>query len=120
MLRFSLDHLFKARSINRPAQFLSRLGFAIGTSAGIRYGTSNVLNLRHIEKLCEALKCTPNDLLEWQPSKDQADTPDHPLAPLRHRSKADQVVQLINNLNYDKLTEIEDLIKNHIQTNKTS
>ena len=112
MLTFNLSHLFKARDIPRPSQFLAQMGFSPNTATKFKLGRANMLNLAHVEKLCIALKCTPNDLLEWTPSKDQPDTPDHPLAPLRHRNKAAEIVQLINTLNYDKLTEIEAAIKN--------
>ena len=111
MLKFNLTPLFKARSIARPSQFLLQMGFSPNTATNFKLGRANMLNLTHVEKLCELLKCTPNDLLEWIPSKEQEQASDHPLTPLRHRNKAEEIVQLINGLNYDKLTEIEGIIK---------
>ncbi len=111
MLRYNLTQIFKARAIERPSQFLREIGFSNGTASKIKQGNSHMLTLRHVEKLCEQLKCTPNDLIEWIPSKGQEAIADHPLEPLRHCNKASEVTQLINGLSYDKLKKIEEMIK---------
>lgn len=118
MLSFNLTHLFKARNISRPSQFLIKLGFSPNTATNFKLGRSNMLNLHHVEQLCEALRCTPDDLLEWTPSSAQESAADtHPLASLRHRNKAEEIVSLINTLDYNKLSEIEKMIR-EISVNK--
>ncbi|CAN5155068.1 hypothetical protein BH11BAC6_BH11BAC6_02840 [soil metagenome] len=111
MLTFNLSRIFKARSIDKPSQYLIRLGFSRNMATSFKQGNARLLNLNHVELLCDNLKCTPNDMLEWVPSKEQENISNHPLEALRHRNKATEVVKLINDLPFDKLQQIEEMIK---------
>jgi hypothetical protein len=46
------------------------------------------LKLRHIERLCKGLKCTPNDLFEWIPDEGKTEQ-GFPLTGLRRDKKMD-------------------------------
>ncbi len=111
MLRYNLASIFKARGIEKPSQFLIQLGFSSGTATKIKQGNSYMLNLHHVEILCEKLNCTPNDMIEWLPSEKQKAISNHPLAPLQHKNYAQEVMQLINALPYEKLQQIAGILK---------
>ena len=87
MLILNFKRLFLARGIYRPNAFLLSKGFSI------------------------FLNCTPNDLLQWFPTSKEEDTANHPLASLRHPEQIEQMAQLINAIPLDKLTEVQNLIK---------
>jgi len=74
------------------------------------------MDLREVERLCELFRCTPNDLLEWEPSPEQAAIADHPLKPLERAKKVEGLSQLLNAIPLDKLEEIESLIKERCNT----
>ena len=67
MLTLNLSRIFKARAIEQPYKFLVTNGFV--PFIAHKYKNSKVTQIRvdHIEKLCIALNCTPNDLFEWFP-----------------------------------------------------
>ncbi len=111
MLRFNLTHLFKARGIERPSEYLIESGFSAGTATKIKQGRSHMLNLKHVEMLCEKLNCTPNDLIEWVPTGNQRATESHPLAPLQYRDFNMEVIHAINGLPYQKLQQLTALLK---------
>ncbi|HRH47746.1 MAG TPA: helix-turn-helix transcriptional regulator [Panacibacter sp.] len=111
MLRFNLTAVFKARGIERPTQYLMQCGFSSGTATKIKSGRSDMLNMRHVEMLCEKLNCTPNDLIEWIPSDKQKAVTNHPLAPLQNKNYAEEVMQLVNALPFEKLQQLAAMVK---------
>ncbi|TCN66389.1 helix-turn-helix domain-containing protein [Acetobacteroides hydrogenigenes] len=114
MLTFNLKRIFAARGVQRPFTYMVRRGFSDNFSSGIMNGRKHQMNLREVERLCELLKCTPNDLLEWKPSAEQAAEEDHPLKPLLRTNTVEGLTQLLNSASLDKLTRIEALIKREL------
>lgn len=114
MLAFNLKRLFAARGIEKPFTYMVRKGFSDSFSSCIINGRKHQLNLREVERLCELLKCTPNDLLEWTPSAEQAEQKDHPLKPLERAVKVAGLNQLINTVSMDKLAQIEAIVKREL------
>jgi DNA-binding Xre family transcriptional regulator len=116
MLQFNLARIFKARGIDRPFSYLTQHGFT--PSLASRIINSKVLNfnLHTIEMLCTALNCTPNDLLEWKPTKSTVGvTADHSLYSLKREDKATEVMQLINDVSLEKLAQIEAIIRKELE-----
>jgi DNA-binding Xre family transcriptional regulator len=79
MLYYNLQRIFTLRGIDRPFSYLVQNGFAVTTATRIINGNVGGLNLLFVDKLCVLLKCTPNDLLGWKPSKNGALSEGHPL-----------------------------------------
>ncbi|MFA6597092.1 MAG: helix-turn-helix transcriptional regulator [Ignavibacteriaceae bacterium] len=69
MLTYNLKKLFKLRGITTPASFLMKNGFGKQAAYRITGNRFNALQPEYLEKLCIALNCTPNDLMEWEPNK---------------------------------------------------
>ena len=110
MLSLNLSRIFKARSISQPYKFLVMNGFV--PFIAHKYKNSKVTQIRvdHIEKLCIALNCTPNDLFEWFPDNLLDNRDDHPLHHIRQRDKKIDINKLLSKLSLQKLEEVEKLI----------
>jgi len=63
------------------------------------------LDMNKIEKLCIALSCTPNDLLEWQPNPAAAIPESHPLHALKPNPDSD-IIASIKNIPIPQIPEI--------------
>ncbi len=111
MLILNFKRLFLARGIYRPNAFLLSKGFSINYASRLANNRVRQINLDQLERLCIFLNCTPNDLLQWFPTSKEEDTANHPLASLRHPEQIEQMAQLINAIPLDKLTEVQNLIK---------
>lgn len=114
MLAFNLKRIFAARGIEKPFTYMVRKGFSDSFSSAIINGRKHQMNLREVERLCELFRCTPNDLLEWTPSAEQAIQKDHPLKPLERVEKVAELNQLINTASMDKLAQIEAIVKREL------
>jgi DNA-binding Xre family transcriptional regulator len=69
MVRLIVKEIAEKRGIKNP--------FALSKATGINYanchklwqGNQKMISVDTVDKLCEALGCTPNDLLVFTPSK---------------------------------------------------
>ncbi len=113
MLHLNLQRIFKARGIEQPYKFLVRSGFVPFTAHKYKNGKVEHIRLDHIEKLCVVLKCTPNDLFEWQPDDLLDDRTDHPLQKIRTREKKAALSQMLSGMPLEKLEEIEKILVKH-------
>jgi DNA-binding Xre family transcriptional regulator len=83
------------------------------TSPGfLRHGAS--IDLQELEKFCELFQCTPNDLLQWFPDKDEI-TETHPLASLKRSDNVPYLTKLLYSVPLDKIAEIESMIKEKLK-----
>lgn len=115
MLHFNFTRLFKARGIDRPFSYLVKRGYSETFATRIVNNRIERLNLRDVERLCELLHCTPNDLLEWIPSQEQATDKNHALVSLKRTDTTVHLTQMLNAVPLDKLAEIETLIKQQLE-----
>ena len=69
------------------------------------------MNLDNLEKLCLLLKCTPHDLLEWEPPSDIKVTESHPLYPLIRDDEPYNILSHINKLPLSKVKEVQEFIE---------
>ncbi len=106
MLKYNLKRLFEARGIGKPYSFLRKNGFSLNEATRIANEKVLALNPVQMEKLCIALYCSPNDLLEWIPSNQLYDTPSHPLYPLKNPVKID-LTNLHADIPLNKLEEFK-------------
>jgi DNA-binding Xre family transcriptional regulator len=110
MLTLNLQRIFKARGIEQSYKFLVNAGFV--PFIAHKYKNSKVTQIRvdHIEKLCIALNCTPNDLFEWFPDTLLDNRDDHPLHAIRQREKKIEINKMLSKLSLQRLEEVEQLI----------
>lgn len=115
MLIFNFTRVFRARGIEKPFSYLVKAGYSDNFATRIAHSQIAKLNLKEVEKLCVMLQCTPNDLLEWIPGKNDATTEKHPLATLRRTENFTQLSQMLKDVPLDKLGDIENLIKERLK-----
>ncbi|HJV79002.1 MAG TPA: helix-turn-helix transcriptional regulator [Paludibacter sp.] len=116
MLKVNILRVCSIRSINKPLSFFRNHGFSPASATRIAGGYMNSFSLETIEKLCLSLNCTPNDLLEWIPSKDMAANTTHSLNTLkRNEAFLTNVTQLVNSASLEKLERIQEIIQKELE-----
>ena len=114
MLEFNFTRLFRAKGITAPTTFLVNKGFSDNFATGVVRNRYRRFNLDDVERLCHVFQCTPNDLLEWSPDKNDGDTTNHYLASLIRNEKVLDLSLTLNSVSFDKLLAIEKLIQEEI------
>lgn len=109
MLALNLKRVLRLRGIENQRSFLLELDFAPATARRFLNGEVWRIELEDLEKVCLALKCTPNDLLEWQPHETQADADAQALAKLRHDNS--DLTKLLASLPLERVQEITDALR---------
>ena len=78
MLTFNFKRVFKARGIEKPFSYLVKAGYSDSFATRVVNSKIERMNLKDVEALCGMLNCTPNDILEWIPDKNEKNTENHP------------------------------------------
>ncbi len=110
MLRLRIHFMLESKGIANPYNFLVKNGFSPNTATRSIHGRISQLKLSHINKLCTILQCTPNDLLEWTPDKNEILSDKHPLRTLERKEKAFNIVNHLNQLSFEQVKEVQKLI----------
>ncbi len=112
MLIFNMQRLFALRGIERPFTFLVKKGFPTSTASGmLRYYPTNI-KIKSLEKICLALKCTPNDLFEWRDDKGETLDEDQPLNSLRREAVGAKLNDILKDIPLEKIGELENFMQN--------
>ena len=67
MIRIDVNRLLKMRGVKFGAVWLSRRGMSYKQAVRITSGKTKTISLSLLYKLCKAFKCTPNELLVYEP-----------------------------------------------------
>lgn len=113
MLKYNFTRVFRAKAIDRPYTFLRKAGFSENFSSKVKNNRVNRLSLDLLERLCESIGCTPNDIMEWTPDNRSSIASNHPLNELRRTEKIFDLTAAINSLPLSKLEEIEKMINSN-------
>ena len=73
MIVVRLQNVAKKAGIENAYQLQKLTGFHPGMSSKLWKEKWKVSNLKTLNTLCTALKCSPNDLLEFQPDEEPED-----------------------------------------------
>jgi len=114
MLNYNFDRVFRARGIDKPFTYLKKAGFSDNFASKVKNNRVSRLNLKEIERICIVLKCTPNDIMEWQPVSDNETIESHPLSELRKTVTDVDLVKTISSIPLGQVGRIEKLIKEEI------
>lgn len=115
MLSFNFTRVFTSRGIDKPFSYLVKSGYSANFATRVVNNRVSMLNLKVVEKLCTLLQCTPNDLLQWYPSKEDENNENHPLISIKRSDKVVQLTKVLNSIPLDKLNEIENMILNELK-----
>ena len=110
MLNLDLQHIFEARGIDKPYAFLVKAGFTAHTATSICSSSTRAFKLDHIELLCKALVCEPNDLLSFTADKNEVLQADHPLLKLQHSNTEQNWRKTLATIPYNQLKELSKTI----------
>lgn len=114
MLTFNFSRIFKARGIDKPFSYLIKAGYSDNFATRIANNRIKRLDLDNLERFCELLQCTPNDLLEWIPNNNDKTNDRHPLISIKRNDKVIQLTQILNSVPLDKLSDVENVIMKEI------
>ncbi|MEO9853220.1 MAG: helix-turn-helix transcriptional regulator [Reichenbachiella sp.] len=109
MLKLNLNHIFTLRRIKKPYTYLKSLGFSHDVAHRLVNHKVSGLKMYQIEKICQALYCTPNDLFEWDGTGQTFD-PNHPLSTLKRNEEHLKGLDLLEKLPMSKMTELKNLL----------
>lgn len=115
MMQYNFERIFRARGIDKPFSFLVRSGFSDNFASRVRNNKIKMVSPAQLEKLCVALRCTPNDLFDWVPEKHIQAGKDHPLHALNRPGKMIDMTKTLQSIPLDRLGEIEALINERIK-----
>lgn len=118
MLTYNFTRVFKARGIDRPYDYLKKAGFSSNFASKINRNEAKRVELRELEKLCVVLRCTPNDVVEWEPDTEEMIDEEHPMNIIRKPEKEVDLTKTLNQIPLGQLREIEDLIHERINQSK--
>ena len=62
-----------ARRKMRLNELSERVGISTQNLSVLKTGKARAIRFSTLDSLCEALDCTPGDILEYQPAEDQPD-----------------------------------------------
>lgn len=68
MIRIDVNRLLKMRGVEYGAVWLSKHGMSYKQAVRIMSGKTKSISLDLLFKLCVAFKCTPNELLVYEPN----------------------------------------------------
>ncbi len=111
MLYLNLQRILSQRGITSPNQLLIKYGFTPFTASRILNNKAAGLSNAQLEKLCLALRCTPNDLYAWEKPVDESVAKDHPLHALVPKPQRLDMVQQLRELPLDKLEQVRQFIE---------
>ena len=120
MIKYNFERIFRARGIARPFSFLQRNGFSDNFASRINNNRVARLDMKQLERLCLLLKCTPNDIMEWNPESVTDLDKSHPLNEIRRPIAEVDMVKTISSIPLCQLEEIENLIKEQIEKTHTN
>lgn len=110
MLKLNIARVLALKGIDNATVYLRAHGY--GRTKAYKLVSNGIVRfeLADFERICLLLNCTPNDLLEWTPSKPENDIEDHALQSIRRKDAAVGLVKLVQSLPVEDMLEIEQLI----------
>ena len=112
MIIFNSARIFQLKAIARPFSHLVSMGYSTGTATKYARNEVYAINLDRLEKFCRDFNCTPNDILDFRPNKNDTLPPDHALHSLTKKELSNEINVIINALPAEKIQQILDIIKN--------
>ncbi len=120
MLFLNFKPILKARGIEKPSALFHRFGISYPAIKVLLYSENRSIRLDHLEMLCTALHCTPNDIFCWIPEPHIQDVDQHPLAPIKRNDENFILKEALSKLPLAQLKEAVALIENMGKDQKPS
>lgn len=111
MIYFNFKRFFRLKGITRPFSHLTAMGYSESYATKLTNNRINEINLERLENFCLDFNCTPNDILDFDPTNNVISS-DHALNSLTKRKISDEMLGKIFNLPAEKIEQIHDILKN--------
>jgi len=111
MLRLDIGRLLNDRGIEQHHRFLRKLGISAHTASNLLHNQLTYINAVHLEKICLALNCTPNDLFAWKDDGPTTLPPDHAMQKLRAAARRPALIGRIRSLNPEQVEKLNDYLE---------
>ena len=109
MLKLKIDKHCRLRNQQNTPAYLRKQGFSYWVSYQLINTKKDNIRFSDLERLCILFRCTPNDLLEWDPDSASLENSEtHPLAPLK---KEKNIADDMSNFYFAQLKEAAKIIK---------
>ena len=99
-----------SRGISSPLVYLRQNGLTRFQIHRLMHKDWRSISMDVLEKLCLALNCTPNDLLEWTPDFANQDAESTTLRMLKPQPENENMGAMLSQLPYNKLREIVKIV----------
>lgn len=106
MLSFNLTPIFNARNIVNPHGFLVKAGIPPYAASQLLNKSVTTLKLTHVETLCKALFCEPNDLLVFNPKNGETLPNNHPINNLKKVAIEQNLQDIIATMPFKEIKEV--------------
>jgi DNA-binding Xre family transcriptional regulator len=110
MLIFNPKRMINLRGLVKPHAALVKAGLAPATATNLLNYYNTRITLKHVERICEMLHCTPNDLLDWNPDEHSTLRENHPLYTLQRTEKLSNLREMLKDMPVEKLSELESIV----------
>lgn len=111
MLTINAGRVFRLRGLSEYLIRLVRANISRRTARGFLDGTATTVKLKHLEKMCFLLNCTPNDLFDWKPDAETNPSENHSLHSLRKNEEIKNFSEKLKDVPIEKLKEINQFIE---------
>ena len=111
MIVWNFKKVLKMRGIVKPLPWLRDLGISEKLAQKIATNNIDKISLHHLELLCDALRCTPHDFMEWKPRKKQEEDTYHPLRCLLADNSGANIVKFLKKFSLEEIRKFEEMIK---------
>jgi DNA-binding Xre family transcriptional regulator len=110
MIKLNIARVLMLKGIGKPYEYFLSIGYRRTKAYSLSNSIAKKMDLDDLESICLRLNCTPNDVLEWTPSKSEHDIAHHALQTLRRKDSAVGLVSLVQSLPVEHMDEVEKFI----------
>lgn len=118
MLFLNLNRLFLMRGITNPHRFLVKNGFSANIAQRILHHQNTHIKMTHLLRLCEILRCTPNDLFDFKLEKNSFMDKEHPLHTIKKEDISLNIPAYFLNASFENLSELQNIIEKQKNKNQ--
>ncbi len=80
MIQLRINELLQSKGVRFPFRWLRKLGITHSTAHTLLSGKAHRISMAHVNDICAAINCTPNDLYAYTiGKKENALPPEHQL-----------------------------------------
>ena len=111
MLKWKWSKLFKARGIDAPVPWMVKRNISRGVAQNIAVDNCDSISLKHLLILCRELNCTPDDALEYEPTKAEKEKGELALLDLSKGKHKPDEANLLRRLTFKELKEFAKFLR---------